>query len=77
MFIGVGLIMKVSNTQPSDKRSNKKKEKKFIYHCFRCDDRFELDRELDTDKPTCDKCFAMLKENTTLNGYLNFLKERI
>lgn len=47
------------------------------YKCFVCGASFKLDRELDTDKPTCNKCFKELLEIKTAKGYLEFIQPTI
>lgn len=45
------------------------------YRCFKCGVNFKLDHELDTDKPTCDKCFKELLQIDNVDDYYKFLGE--
>ena len=49
---------------------------KHTYKCFKCGTNFTLDRELDTDKPTCDKCFKELLKVKTAKDYYKFLEKK-
>lgn len=47
------------------------------YTCFKCGDTFQVRHELDTDKPTCDSCFRLLRATTTYNQYLDFVDNKL
>lgn len=47
------------------------------YTCFKCGDTFQVSHELDTDKPTCDTCFKLLRTATTSNQYLDFMNNKL
>lgn len=48
---------------------------KYSYVCFKCGNNFTLDRELDTDKPTCNDCFAKLVKIDNVEEYYKFINE--
>jgi hypothetical protein len=49
-------------------------QKKFTNHCFKCKRRFYTFEELDTDKPTCNRCFGFLVNKVrTPRQYYKFM----
>lgn len=50
-------------------------KKKYVNYCSRCGAKFYTFEELDTDKPTCNKCFRYLVNKVeTPRQYYEFLK---
>ena len=47
---------------------------KYKNKCFKCGKGFTTKVELDTDKPTCDKCFKKLKKIKTAKEYKKYFK---
>ena len=46
------------------------------YKCFKCGSTFTAWTELDTDKPTCDRCLKHLLEIRTVAGYREFVSPK-
>lgn len=59
--------MKTPNPTPVPEKE------KYIYICWKCGTPFSVDNLLDTDKPICDKCFAILKKIDNPLDYQNFI----
>lgn len=50
-------------------------KKKYTNYCFKCGVRFYTHEELDTDRPTCNRCFSYLVNKVkTPRQYYKFLK---
>ena len=46
----------------------------YKHKCFKCGKDFVIKHIIETDKPTCNKCFAKLLKIKSADEYYNFIK---